>query len=447
MPLPLDLHHSKKISDSALCFTESFLLGGQVDVISLVKEEGSSFAELSQKRFLALQNIASKYFPGEKSHEYFMALALLLAHSHIRAASPNPAVGCVYVQKGRVVGWGYTQEFGGRHAERYAQERARKRGESLQGATAYLTLEPCVLPGKQPPCCELLIQSGVREVYIAIKDPDEKVQGQGIEMLRGHGVKVHVGLLMVCATRLLCRYLLHRTRGGVPCIGGKWAQSLDGRFAAADGSSQWISSSTSLVYSQWLRYVYDGVMVGAGTFIHDRPALSLRHPFMVDELKQPLKIIFDPHSRALRDPCFKDHYQHLKKNTPRLLWITAQDGGAVSRSSYLSQEDGDEVLEVLDLDDIYASLMRFFRSELWCEHFAGMSLLVEGGPRLYNLLLGCGLMDFLHMVIAPKWLGGKHGIDLPDHAPRFPHPLSEPSGYKLISDHRFSQDILLEYSF
>lgn len=432
-------------------FTRSFLLGGQLDVLPLKREQGMTATVLARQRWDHYRRIALRYFPDEKSHEYFMALALLLAHSQVRGASPNPCVGCVYVgEGGRILGMGHTQEFGGVHAEKHAQLDAESSHESLQGATAYVTLEPCVTRGKQGACVDLLVRSGISAIWIALEDPDERVQGKGVERLRRSGMQVHVGLFGECAQRLMSRYLLHRKRGGVPCLGGKWAQSLDGRFAAPSGSSRWISSAPSLIYSQWLRYVYDGMMVGAGTFIHDRPSLSLRHPFMVDTSKQPLKIIFDPHLRALSHPCFKEHYQHLKAGGARVLWLTAQQQSSAVKASaswrYLSQKDGDAAVAALDLDDIHRSLLQFFRSDLWCAHFAerGMSVLVEGGPRLYNLLLGCGLLDFLHVVVAPKWLGGPHGIHLGD-GPRFPHPLSEPSGYGLVNHHAFGPDVLLEY--
>lgn len=466
---------------------------------SVHKATGSSDHLGHWDRWLHYIHLAAHHFPprtpstsvaGTDSH-FYMALALLLAHSGVRPASPNPSVGCLFtlptaapisghhpayqdhpdprVQK--IIGVGYTQPYGLAHAERCAYLDATQRGHNLHGSTAYISLEPCVSQGKQPPCCEMLVHAGVKKVIIADIDPDPKVQGAGVKYLRDQGLHVEVGLLKICTRRLLRNYLLHRRRGGRAVIGAKWAQSLDGRYAAPDGRSQWISSPQSLIYSQWLRYMYDAVMVGSGTFIHDRPALSLRHPFMIDPSPQPIKIIFDPHLRALSHPCFKDHLSHLTSVPCEVIWLTSFQSlvpsslaqqTSIPRHQAMeminNHSENSRVIPAINLDDPITSLRAFFTGptgrNLLRGH--GMSVLVEGGPRLHSLLLRCGLIDTLHMVMAPKWLGGAHGIDLSAsnlfssrptaETMSYPQSINASPQYSLINHHAFGPDILIEYA-
>lgn len=202
--------------------------------------------------------------------------------------SPNPWVGCVIVPEGdEPAALGATQPPGGAHAEAMALELA---GASAAGAVAYVTLEPCSHHGRTPPCADALIAAGVRRVVIGIGDPDPLVSGAGVARLRAAGVEVTVG---VCAEEIneqLAPYLKHRTTGR-PWVVLKLAASMDGRTAAADGSSRWITGPLARADAHRLRAESDAVLVGAGTIRADDPALTVREVEGAGEEHQPLRVV------------------------------------------------------------------------------------------------------------------------------------------------------------
>jgi diaminohydroxyphosphoribosylaminopyrimidine deaminase / 5-amino-6-(5-phosphoribosylamino)uracil reductase len=202
-----------------------------------------------------------------------MARALELAASVRASTPPNPWVGCLIEATDGSVFEGATQPVGGPHAE--ASAIAAAGGHDLRGATAWVTLEPCSHHGRTPPCADALIAAGIRRVVVAIVDPDPQVAGQGIERLRGAGIGVDVGVGAAEADHLLAPYLHHR-RTGRPFVVLKLAASLDGRTAAPDGSSQWITGPEARADAHALRAESDAVVVGAGTVRADDPALTVR---------------------------------------------------------------------------------------------------------------------------------------------------------------------------
>lgn len=213
------------------------------------------------------------------------AMAQALHHaSTVRAAtSPNPWVGCVIeCADGRVV-HGATEPPGGRHAEVVALDAA---GAAARGATAWVTLEPCAHTGRTGPCAQALIDAGVARVVVALEDPDPKVAGRGIEMLRAAGVDVEVGLSADAVRTQLAPYITHRTTGR-PWVVLKLGASLDGRTAAPDGSSQWITGGAARADAHAMRAESDAIVVGAGTVRADDPSLTVRH---VDG-KDPLRVV------------------------------------------------------------------------------------------------------------------------------------------------------------
>ncbi len=202
-----------------------------------------------------------------------MRLALEVAGSARVVAHPNPWVGCVLLTpSGRVV-TGATQAPGGHHAEAAALAAA---GPDARGATAVVTLEPCSFHGRTPACSDALIDAGIRRVVVAIEDPDERVAGEGIRRLREAGVEVDVGVRAAEAERQLAPYLRQR-RTGRPYVLAKLAASADGRTAAPDGSSRWITGRAARADAHRLRAESDAVIVGAGTVRIDDPALTVRH--------------------------------------------------------------------------------------------------------------------------------------------------------------------------
>ncbi|MDO5370958.1 bifunctional diaminohydroxyphosphoribosylaminopyrimidine deaminase/5-amino-6-(5-phosphoribosylamino)uracil reductase RibD [Paracoccus sp. (in: a-proteobacteria)] len=210
--------------------------------------------------------------------------ALRLARHGLGNVWPNPAVGCVIVSAGRVVGRGWTQPGGRPHAERMALDMA---GPAARGATTYVTLEPCAHHGRTPPCAEGLVQAGVARVVTALTDPDPRVAGQGHAMLRAAGVEV-VENVRSDRARSLQRGFLSRVTRGRPMVTLKLATSFDGRIATASGESRWITGEAARRHVHLLRLTHDAVMVGAGTARADHPALNVRG---FGPVRQPVRVV------------------------------------------------------------------------------------------------------------------------------------------------------------
>lgn len=210
-----------------------------------------------------------------------MARATALASGVRSTTSPNPWVGCVIEAPDGRVWHGATEPPGGPHAEAVALAKA---GTGAEGATLWTTLEPCSHHGRTPPCADAIVAAGVARVVIAIEDPDDHVRGRGAERLRAAGVEVEVGVHAEAVTAQLAPYLKHR-RTGRPFVVLKLAASLDGRTAAPDGSSRWITGPGARADAHRLRAESDAVIVGAGTVRADDPALTVRHTRGRDPLR------------------------------------------------------------------------------------------------------------------------------------------------------------------
>ena len=213
-----------------------------------------------------------------------MAHALRLARRGLGNVWPNPAVGCVLVLDGRIVGRGWTQPGGRPHAERMALDQA---GQGARGATAYVTLEPCAHHGRTPPCAEALVQAGIRRVVSALTDPDARVAGRGHAILRAAGIEVTEGVRQAEARALQAGFLGRITRGR-PLLTLKLATSFDGRIATASGESRWITGAAARAHVHALRFSHDAVMVGGGTARADLPALNVRG---FGAVRQPVRVI------------------------------------------------------------------------------------------------------------------------------------------------------------
>lgn len=228
--------------------------------------------------------------------ETHMAHALRLSARGLGATWPNPAVGCVIVRDGRILGRGHTQPGGRPHAERVALAQA---GLQAAGATAYVTLEPCAHHGQTPPCAEALIEARLGRVITALTDPDPRVAGRGHAMLRAAGIAVSEGVLADQAARLNAGFLKRVTRG-LPLVTLKLATTLDGRIATATGESRWITGSEARTHVHLLRLTHDAVLVGSGTARADDPELTVRG---FGQTRQPLRLLLDSrlsHSPASR---------------------------------------------------------------------------------------------------------------------------------------------------
>lgn len=217
-----------------------------------------------------------------------MAHALRLGARGLGRTWPNPAVGCVLIKDGRVVGRGWTQPGGRPHAERMALAMA---GDAAQGATAYVTLEPCAHHGKTSPCAEALVAAGVARVVTALTDPDPRVAGRGHAILRNAGIVVTEGVMEAEARRANAGFL-RRVTQGLPLVTLKLALTLDGRIATRTGDSRWITGPEARRHVHMLRMTHDAVMVGAGTALADDPDLTVRD---LGSPHQPVRVVLDTH--------------------------------------------------------------------------------------------------------------------------------------------------------
>ncbi|MHB1883766.1 MAG: bifunctional diaminohydroxyphosphoribosylaminopyrimidine deaminase/5-amino-6-(5-phosphoribosylamino)uracil reductase RibD [Acidimicrobiales bacterium] len=274
-----------------------------------------------------------------------MARAIDLAHAVRRLTSPNPWVGSVVVAAdGTVVGEGATSPPGGAHAEAVALEIA---GPRSLGGTCYTTLEPCVSYGRTPPCVGAIVAAGIRRVVVAAIDPDDKVQGRGVAALRDRGIEVVTGVLREVAEELLRPYLVQR-RTLRPYVVLKLAATLDGRIAAPDGTSKWITGAGARADVHELRADSDAVLVGAGTVRADDPELKVRtYP---PSRRQPLRVVLGwARATARVQPCLElsGDVRGVLDELGRLgvLQLLVEGGGGVAKQLH--------ELEVIDRYVIY----------------------------------------------------------------------------------------------
>ena len=336
-----------------------------------------------------------------------MARALQLARRGQYSAMPNPHVGCVLVRDGHVIGEGFTCPAGGNHAEIEALLAA---GGEAQGATAYVTLEPCSHHGKTGPCADALLAAGVTRVVAAMEDPNPQVAGAGLARLRAAGVEVECGLLESEARQLLPGFIARMTRGRGR-VRVKLAMSLDGRTAMASGESQWITGPAARRDVQRLRAMSCAVVTGVATVLADDCALTVRAAELglpppaaaLAAARQPLRVVLDS---GLQTPAGA---RVLADAAPTLVC----HAGDVEVPAALASS-GAELLPLgraaggLDLDQLMGVLAARQCNEI----------LVESGPRLAGALLQRGLVDELIVYMAPTLLGSRANplLDLPlDH--------------------------------
>ncbi|WP_367278202.1 bifunctional diaminohydroxyphosphoribosylaminopyrimidine deaminase/5-amino-6-(5-phosphoribosylamino)uracil reductase RibD [uncultured Roseobacter sp.] len=338
----------------------------------------------------------------------YMALALSLGRRGLGRAWPNPAVGCVIVQQGRVVGRGWTQPGGRPHAE---TEALRQAGSNAQGADVYVSLEPCAHHGKTPPCAQALIDAGVRRVVIAAEDPDPRVSGQGAEMLRAAGIPVESGV-MADEAQLDNAGFFSRVELDRPLVTLKLASSFDGRIATASGESQWITGPQARRYVHGLRARHDAVMVGGGTARKDDPSLTVRD---LGISWQPARIVV---SRRLDLPLMSKLARTAKEGP--VILCHGHDADATLRQTW--QDLGATLVSCdasggqLDPRDVVRQLARHGVTRIFC----------EGGGALSASLIEADLVDTLIGFTAGVVIGaeggpsiGALGLGHLDEAPRF----------------------------
>ncbi|WP_299303434.1 bifunctional diaminohydroxyphosphoribosylaminopyrimidine deaminase/5-amino-6-(5-phosphoribosylamino)uracil reductase RibD [uncultured Litoreibacter sp.] len=327
----------------------------------------------------------------------WMALALSLGRRGMGRVWPNPAVGCVIVKDGRVLGRGWTQDGGRPHAETVALAQA---GGAARGADVFVTLEPCAHTGKTPPCCDALIAAGVARVVVAISDPDERVAGQGLARLRAAGIDVVTGVLAQDAKQDHAGFLL-RIEQHRPFVTLKLAMSLDGRIATASGESQWITGPEARRAVHAMRVRHDAVMVGAGTARADAPSLTVRG---LGVARQPVRVVL---SRTLDVPRSGPLFDTAQ--TVPVWLVHCREAPPEARKAWA--DAGARLLE--GADGTVASALQALAAQGLTRVFC------EGGGAVAASLLEAGLVDELVVFHAGLVLGagGVAGVAaLPDGA-------------------------------
>jgi diaminohydroxyphosphoribosylaminopyrimidine deaminase/5-amino-6-(5-phosphoribosylamino)uracil reductase len=334
-------------------------------------------------------------------------------------------VGCVIVRKGKIVGEGFHRQFGGAHAEIFALFQA---GKKAHGAKLFVNLEPCAHFGKTPPCADAIVQSGISTVVIASKDPHSLVGGKGIRRLHEAGITVKVGVLRKEA-ELLNEKFFKFMNTGLPFVGIKLAQTLDGRIADIAGKSKWITSEQARKEVHRLRSEYDAVMVGANTVLKDDPELTVR--FI--KKRNPIRVVVDgrmslPTSRKIFNT----------NNAPTWLLTSTTAVKINDRKVQRLVTQGVRVFTI--------SASRLLSAESILKTLAAegiSSVLLEGGESLIAPFVKYSFVDALHLFIAPKILGG--GLD----GIRFDKPLFLHQHVKLriTNAMNIGDDVLLEARF
>jgi diaminohydroxyphosphoribosylaminopyrimidine deaminase / 5-amino-6-(5-phosphoribosylamino)uracil reductase len=321
----------------------------------------------------------------------YMEQAIALAKLASGQVSPNPAVGAVIVKDGEIVGQGYTHPPGSSHAEIIALKEA---WEQAKDAVMYVTLEPCCHYGRTPPCTEAVISSGIKEVHMAMIDPNEKVSGKGLRELEQAGIKVFLGEHAEEAGEIIEAYVKFITTGK-PFVTAKFAMSLDGKIATKNGDSKWISGDESRRHVHFLRYTSDAIMVGVNTILADDPQLTSRCSFRGGiAKKQPLRVIVDTTGKT---PTTARVF-----NEPGKVLLAV--GGKVSQSQKKAHiKLGAEILELSSrrgLIDLNELLMALGQKQI-------TSVLVEGGAVLLGSLCDQNLIDKITVFVAPIIIGGE----------------------------------------
>lgn len=319
----------------------------------------------------------------------FMARAIQLGWNGLYTTHPNPRVGCVLVRDGEIIGEGFHVRAGEGHAE----VNALKQAADAQGATAYVTLEPCSHFGRTPPCAQGLIDAGITRVVAAMVDPNPDVAGRGLQMLRDAGIEAESGLLEAQARELNPGFLSRMERGR-PYIRLKLAMSADGRTAMASGESKWITGAQARADVQQLRARSSAVLTGVGSILHDDSALTVR----LDELSatvraqvdqpKPLRVVLDSKLQTPTDARIRN------ADAPTLICHAQTDAPSdTETTSYLQVA---QTSTGLDLNALVEMLARDYSCN---------DLLVETGATLAGAFVQAGLVDELWVYMAPKLMG------------------------------------------
>ena len=368
--------------------------------------------------------------------EKYMRRAIELAKKGSGHVNPNPLVGAVIVRDGEIIGEGYHECYGQLHAERNAIANAKKRGNSLEGSTIYVTLEPCCHYGKTPPCTEAIIEEKIARVVVGSDDPNPLVSGKGFQMLREKGIEVIPHFLKE-ECDAMNHVFFHYIRTRTPYVAMKYAMTMDGKIACYTGDSKWVTGEESRAHVQTLRNHYKGIMAGIGTVLADDPMLNCR----IEGGRDPIRIITDSHLRIPMD-------SQLVRTAGQQPLIVACLPDADEEKAAQLQEKGVEVLRIpgvttADITEEQKEVISLpvLMKELGARKIDG--ILLEGGGQLNESALQAGIVDIIYCYIAPKIFGGAQA-----KTPVEGQGLTRAADawqFNRIGMQEFGQDILLEY--
>ncbi len=384
-----------------------------------------------------------RHMPNQEYDMELMTQALTLARRGRGCVEPNPPVGAVIARDGRVLASGWHKRFGGPHAERDALAAATDAGlaDEIRGATMYVTLEPCCHQGKTPPCTEAIIQSGIARVVVAMLDVDQRVSGNGVEILRQAGIEVHTGVCESQATQLLSAYVKLRTHNR-PWVICKWAQTTDGYLSLPPEAGRWITGPAARERVHEIRSWCDGILVGADTIVADDPLLTDRSDAPAAKPTNPAptrprdaglwRVILDstlrtnPSARVIT----------TAGETPTIVATTHGAVGCDAKKAAALSRYGAELLELPDSHgrvDIDALLDELGKRQ-WT------NLLVEGGSAVLDSFIRGGLADELMAFVSPKIAGDNANL------PQFDiRTLAKEIHLPAPAETQFDQDTLLRY--
>ncbi|HKI62528.1 MAG TPA: bifunctional diaminohydroxyphosphoribosylaminopyrimidine deaminase/5-amino-6-(5-phosphoribosylamino)uracil reductase RibD [Mariprofundaceae bacterium] len=317
--------------------------------------------------------------------EKWMKKAITLAKKGIGTTHPNPRVGAVVVNDGKVVGQGWHERAGEPHAEAVALEKA---GNKARGGTLYVTLEPCAARGRTPACTDAILHAGIRQVVFASSDPNPKMAGGG-KVLAAYHVEVQGGVLAEEADALNVPFF-HYVRTGFPYVTGKAAISLDGKLATRTHHSQWISGEKSRKHAHGLRATSDAIIIGAGTLMHDNPSLTVRDA--KSKGKPPLRVVL-----CFETPPFNPDCKLLSDDAPTRFYVRS-----TNEHTQTWHDAGVEVGKVNSLP----AILRHLAEQGYLE------ILLEGGGQLHSAFLDGRFTSEMVLYQAPILIGGRDGVSL-----------------------------------
>lgn len=357
--------------------------------------------------------------------ERYMLRAIELAKKGKGAVNPNPLVGAVIVKDGRIIGEGYHASYGALHAERDA---FLKLTEDATGAEMYVTLEPCCHYGKQPPCVEAIVEHKIARVYVGSDDPNEKVSGKGYQYLREHGIEV-ITHCMKEECDALNNVFFHYITTNTPYVIAKYAMTMDGKIAAYTGESKWISNEQSRARVQEMRNEYVGIMVGIGTVVADNPMLSCKIP----DGRNPIRIVCDTRLRIPID-------SNLVQTAKEIPTIVAYGKDCETTKQCMELEKAGVILIPVPVVDGHIDLLQLMK-KLGERRVDG--IMIEGGGILNYSAMEAGIVDEVHVFIAPKVLGGSVAPS-PVEGQGFANPQMAKK-YKVYSTELIGNDVYIRY--